>query len=101
MMSGSSKVPSTIEWLARICSIRVEPERGRPRMKIGAAEATPPSARSARNSRVNSFLEPRVWERMARDIERIEPAVDRGARWHSSANASAHSPAILENFAKA
>ena len=43
MMSCNSIVPSTLEWLARICSISVEPARGRPTMKIGsgagAAEA--------------------------------------------------------------
>ena len=33
-ISGSSLVPSTMEWLARICSSRVEPERGRPTMKV-------------------------------------------------------------------
>jgi len=32
-------VPSTDEWLARICSIRVDPDRGRPTTKIGASEA--------------------------------------------------------------
>src|SRR2546430_5826801 len=34
MMFGSSMVPSTPEWLARICSMSVDPERGRPTMKI-------------------------------------------------------------------
>ena len=36
MMSGSSIVPSTSEWLARICSIRVDPARGIPSTKIGS-----------------------------------------------------------------
>ena len=53
MMSGSSIVPSTREWLARICSIRVEPERGRPTMKIGASSCDPASCRSASISGVN------------------------------------------------
>ena len=35
----SSSVPSTWLWLARICSISVEPERGRPTMKIGASDS--------------------------------------------------------------
>ena len=30
MISVSSIVPSTSEWLDSICSIRVEPDRGRP-----------------------------------------------------------------------
>ena len=48
-MFGSSIVPSTCEWLARICSTRVEPERGRPTMKIGARLGSPLPARSAKN----------------------------------------------------
>jgi hypothetical protein len=50
-MSGSSCVPSTCEWLARICSINVEPERGKPTMKIGSRCLAAPPARSAKNSR--------------------------------------------------
>ena len=42
-MSGSSIVPSTCEWLARICSIRVEPARGMPRMKIGSGAGAAPA----------------------------------------------------------
>ena len=41
MMSGSSIVPSTAEWLERICSISVEPARGRPTMKIGSGAGQP------------------------------------------------------------
>jgi hypothetical protein len=52
MISGSSIVPSTCEWLDRICSISVEPARGRPTMKIGSAHRVPCPARSAKNSRV-------------------------------------------------
>ena len=42
-------VPSTREWLARICSISVEPERGRPTMKMGAGLGSPLPARAAKN----------------------------------------------------
>jgi hypothetical protein len=38
------------EWLARICSTSVEPERGRPTMKIGARLGSPASARPAKNA---------------------------------------------------
>ena len=41
---ASSRVPSTWEWLARICSISVEPERGRPTMKIGSFASSLPIA---------------------------------------------------------
>ena len=34
-------VPSTWLWLARICSISVDPERGSPTMKIGASDSKP------------------------------------------------------------
>ncbi len=47
-MLGSSMVPSTREWLARICSTRVEPERGSPTMKIGAGSGSPLPARRQR-----------------------------------------------------
>ena len=46
MMSGSSIVPSTCEWLARICSSSVDPERGNPMMKIGSGAGQPAPARS-------------------------------------------------------
>jgi len=36
-MFASSIVPSTFECEARICSMSVEPARGSPTMKIGAA----------------------------------------------------------------
>ena len=49
MMSGSSWVPSTWLWLARICSTNVEPERGRPTMKIGSGADDPCPARAAKN----------------------------------------------------
>ena len=47
-MSGSSMVPSTSEWLDRICSSSVEPARGRPTMKIGSADPAPQPARAAK-----------------------------------------------------
>ena len=56
MMSGSSIVPSTCEWLDRICSIRVEPARGRPTMKIGSAPARRSLRARRRTPRVNSAL---------------------------------------------
>jgi hypothetical protein len=56
MMSGSSMVPSTWLWLARICSIRVEPERGRPTMKIGSGAGQPCPARAANSSAVSTAL---------------------------------------------
>ena len=36
-ISGNSLVPSTNEWLAKICSSNVEPDRGKPTIKIGSA----------------------------------------------------------------
>ena len=51
-MSGSSIVPSTWLWLARICSSRVEPARGMPRMKIGSGASQPWPSRAAKNSAV-------------------------------------------------
>ena len=41
IMSGSSIVPSTLEWLARICSINVDPARGKPTMKMGSGAGAP------------------------------------------------------------
>ena len=52
--TGSSSVPSTWLWLARICSISVEPERGKPTMKIGSSDANPWPACCSRNSRLNT-----------------------------------------------
>jgi hypothetical protein len=52
-MSCNSIVPSTAEWLARICSTKVEPERGSPTMKIGSGAVAPQPCRSAKNSAVN------------------------------------------------
>ena len=64
-MSGSSMVPSTCEWLARICSIRVEPERGRPTMKMGARSAAPAGSRSKRLGLKQGHgpLRPPAWSR--------------------------------------
>jgi hypothetical protein len=53
-MSGSSRVPSTCEWLARICSSSVDPARGSPTMKTGSREGQPAPARAAKNYRVKS-----------------------------------------------
>ena len=53
---GSSMVASTREWLARICSISVEPARGRPTIKIGSGAAEPTPERDAKNVGVNSVL---------------------------------------------
>ena len=41
-MSGNSDVPSTLLCDDRICSIRVEPARGMPTMKIGSRASHPP-----------------------------------------------------------
>ena len=49
VMSGSSIVPSTMEWLARICSSSVDPARGRPTMKMGSGAGQPSPARAAKN----------------------------------------------------
>ena len=35
-MFGSSRVPSIIEWDAKICSISVEPALGKPKINIGS-----------------------------------------------------------------
>ncbi len=53
----SSIVPSIWLWLARICSIRVEPERGRPTTKIGSGAGDPVPACSAKYFAVNSVLQ--------------------------------------------
>jgi hypothetical protein len=45
-------VASTAEWLDRICSINVDPARGRPTMKIGSDEALPNPSRWRKNSRL-------------------------------------------------
>ncbi len=58
--SGSSITPSTSGWLARICSTRVDPDRGRPTMKIGSWRSDPAAARAAKNAGVNRAIERRV-----------------------------------------
>ena len=60
-MSGSSWVPSTWLWLARICSMSVEPERGRPTMKIGSGRGQPPPARAAKKLALNRPLQRATW----------------------------------------
>src|SRR6185503_15699796 len=59
-MSASSIVPSTCGWLDRICSSSVEPERGRPTMKIGSGALAPCPARAAKNCGVNSACMRRI-----------------------------------------
>ncbi len=51
-MSGSSIVPSIWLWLAKICSMSVDPARGMPMMKIGSGAEHPKPSRCAKNSRV-------------------------------------------------
>ncbi len=60
MMLGSSEVPSTAGWLARICSMSVDPARGMPTMKIGAVETWPDDARRSKNSRVKRSFSRRM-----------------------------------------
>jgi hypothetical protein len=58
-MSASSIVPSTLEWEARICSMSVEPERGRPTMKMGAAaSAAEARSRGEELRRAHRLLQP-------------------------------------------
>ena len=45
-------VPSTKEWLAKICSSRVEPARGKPTMKIGSEAGWPQPWQAWKRSRV-------------------------------------------------
>ena len=59
-MFGSSMVPSTCEWLARICSTSVEPERGSPTMKIGAALGSPLPACAAKKLGVEEAADARA-----------------------------------------
>ena len=49
-------MPSTCEWEARICSISVDPERGRPTMKMGSESGAPTLARCAKNYAVQISL---------------------------------------------
>ena len=55
--SRNSWVPSTIEWLERICSMRVEPDRGSPTMNIGAGSGSPLCALSSKNRRVKMSMD--------------------------------------------
>ena len=45
--------PAISAWLARICSIRLVPERGMPTMKIGLASRSPTPDRSPKNASLN------------------------------------------------
>ena len=75
MMFGSSMVPSTREWLARICSTRVEPERGSPTMKIGAGLGIPAAGTLGKERRVKEGADARGAALEAFDVEgRIEAA---------------------------
>ena len=47
---GSSRVPSIIEWEARICSISVEPALGKPKINMGSVVAYPPLPKSLKKS---------------------------------------------------
>jgi hypothetical protein len=65
---ASSCVPSTCECEARICSSRVEPERGRPTMKIGSRSGSAPAvARREEIARADLDLQA-VLRSMARPI---------------------------------
>ena len=50
-------VPSTAEWLDRICSSNVEPARGRPTMKIGSPDGAPADLRAEKKSAVYCRLQ--------------------------------------------
>src|SRR2546430_5097336 len=51
LFRSSSPAPNTCEWLARICSVSVVPERGRPTMKMGRSVPRPkPHTRSKKRS---------------------------------------------------
>jgi hypothetical protein len=60
-MSGSSIVPSTREWLASICSMRVEPARGIPRMKIGSLARQRRPERASKKAGVNKATLRSTW----------------------------------------
>ena len=53
-------MPSTCECEARICSSSVEPERGRPTMKIGSGRAAPALRGRRRTARVQTAICRRV-----------------------------------------
>ncbi len=72
-------VPSTREWLARICSTRVEPERGSPTMNIGAGLGSPLPARSAKNACVEEGANARRAPLEVLDVERRIQAPQRVA----------------------
>ena len=55
-MFGSSSVPSIIECDANICSIRVEPALGKPRIKIGSFVLHPPSPRFLKKSSLHTSI---------------------------------------------
>ena len=57
---ASSCVPSTWECEARICSSRVEPERGNPTMNMESASGEPTPRRAAKNSAVHTAICSRV-----------------------------------------
>jgi hypothetical protein len=69
-MFGSSMVPSTCEWLARICSMSVEPERGRPRMKIGALLGEKALVEERADARAAALEVPDI-ERRIESLERV------------------------------
>ena len=56
LISFSSPAPVTREWLAKICSTSVVPERGIPKTKIGVWLATPPPDFSRMRSAVMTLF---------------------------------------------
>src|SRR5260221_14409461 len=71
-MTGSSIVPSTWECEERICSMRVEPDLGSPRMKMGDRSLHPTPCRAAKNSRAYGRLQASV------SLQRLGPVAALG-----------------------
>ena len=70
--SRNSPAPWTCEWLASTCSIRVVPERGRPKTNTGRRVSEPAPASRANKSRSNDRAADR------RRIARGRPGHNRG-----------------------
>ncbi len=86
-MSGNSIVPSIAEWLDRICSIRVEPARGRLTMKMGSGALQPACpARAWKEFRCEA--PPSIAAGGARSShprrKRWHPAAQAHCLWHSA-----------------
>ena len=56
-MSSSSRVLSIAGWLDRIWATSVDPERGRPTMKIGSGAWTPHPSRALKKAGVKSAFD--------------------------------------------